>query len=194
MAEPSEGSGLRKLQLQQDDDDDYYYGYDDGDVAFSHNNSPPPYCDAVACGGTYTGKVFLNGDLYCDGGDLGLGDGTVQDPNCAVTLDGSDAELDCKGYSLYQDPLFRQRATDCTYKLGSPEKIEAMKRNCGMYFVRGVCVKNGATLKNCGVQKFYEGVFVKNSGTIEHSTMKENTIGLQVNDDQADDKTEVSYT
>ena len=40
MAEPSEGSGIRKLQLQQDDDDDY--GYADGDVAFGHNNSPPP--------------------------------------------------------------------------------------------------------------------------------------------------------
>lgn len=199
MAEPSEGSGLRKLQLQQDDDDDY--GYADGDVAFSHNNRPAPYCYAVECGGVYTDKVSLNDDLGCDRWRE-IGDSTIQDSNCALTLEGPGAELDCNGYTVYQDlstqdiplPQVTQRARNCPNKLGSPEEIEAMKTECGMYYVAGVCLKNGASLKNCGIERYFHGVRVTNSAKIEHSTMTQNTIGLRVNDDQAGDKTKVSYT
>ena len=192
MAEPSEGSGLRKLQLHQDDDDDY--GYDDGDVAFSHNSQPPPYCDAVTCGGVYTDKVFLNDDLLC-GGDIN--DGTAQDLNCALTLDGHGAELDCNGYTIYETTSSddSDSARNCQFP---PRFIKRqagkVKNECGMYYLQGVCLINGATLKNCGVQKFFYGVRVQNSATIEHSTIKLNSMGVRVNDDQAGDKTAISYT
>jgi len=159
---------------------------------------PPPYCDAVTCGRRYTDKVYLNDDLLC-GGDVNVTNGTdpsLERYNCAVTLEGPDAELDCDGYTIYETTSSddSDSARNCDETIGNNAEVKDMKQNCGMYYVRGVCLKGGATLKNCGVQKFYEGVFVQNSGTIKSSTMRLNKIGVGVTDDQADDKTEISHT
>lgn len=157
---------------------------------------PPPYCDALTCGGVYTDKVFLNDDLLC-GGDVTDGsDSSLTKFNCAVTLDGPGAELDCNGYTIYETTSSddSDSARNCDETIANGAEVKEMKQRCEMYYVRGVCLKNGATLKNCGVQKFYDGVYVKNSGTIKDSTMRLNKSGVLVKDDQAGDKTEISNT
>lgn len=148
---------------------------------------PPPYCDTVTCGRVYNDKVYLHDDLLC-GGDIA--DGTVQKYNCAVTLEGPDAELDCIGYTIYESTSSddSDSARNCDNTISTGTEVEDMKTTCGMYYVRGVCLRDGASLKNCGVQKFYEGVYVKNSGTIKYSTMRLNKNGVLVKDDQAGDK------
>lgn len=120
---------------------------------------PPPYC-TVTRGRVYNDKVYLHDDLLC-GGDIA--DGTVQKYNCAVTLEGPDAELDCIGYTIYESTSSddSDSARNCDNTISTGTEVEDMKTTCGMYYVRGVCLRDGASLKNCGVQKFYEGVYVR---------------------------------
>lgn len=159
---------------------------------------PPPYCDTVVCGRKYTDKVFLNDDLLCGGDVTDNTDNSLDKYNCAVTLDGPGAELDCNGYTIYEstssDDSDSARNCNCDNTIGNNFDVKVMKQTCEMYYVRGVCLKNGATLKNCGVQKFYEGVFVRNSGTIKSSTLRLNKVGVFVRGDQPGDKTEISDT
>ncbi len=63
---------------------------------------PPPYCDTVVCGRRYTDKVYLNDDLLCGGDVTDNTDNSLPNANCAVTLEGPDAELDCNGYTVYE--------------------------------------------------------------------------------------------
>ncbi len=167
--------------------------------AAGKSSKPPPYCPVVECDGIYTDKVYLNDDLDC-GGDVTATvgqDSSINQVNCAVTLEGPNAELDCNGYKVYEtsstsdDP---DSARNCDNTLGTPGNIKTMKQTCEIYYVNGVCLKDGASLKNCGVEKFFRGAFIKNSGTIKDSTIRRNTFGIQVLDDQAGDKTEISDT
>jgi hypothetical protein len=166
--------------------------------AAGKSSKPPPYCDAVTCGRSYTDKVYLNDDLLCGGDVTDDTDPSLERNNCAVTLEGPDAELDCDGYTIYEttssDDSDSARNCDETIRNRNGAQVKVMKQACGMYYVRGVCLKNGATLKNCGVQKFYQGVYVKNSGMIKSSTMRLNKNGVTVKDDQPGDKTEIYDT
>ena len=61
---------------------------------------PPPYCDAVTCGGVYTDKVYLNDDLLC-GGDVTVG--TIHPSQNIIAP------------SLWRDPPLNLIATDIQY-------------------------------------------------------------------------------
>eukprot|EP00985_Skeletonema_marinoi_P012167 scaffold5824_cov81-Skeletonema_marinoi.AAC.3 len=93
---------------------------------------PPVVCGStVQCGQTFTGEVKLTEDLYCPQTTSG---------NCAITLEGEDAVLDCNQYMIDGDDSSSGR---------------------------GVCLLNGASAINCYVQKFEDGIYVKNGGEVK---------------------------
>jgi len=96
---------------------------------------PPPVCGStVQCGGeAYTGEVKLTEDLNCPSGDYASGD-------CAITLNGKQAVLDCNKYMINNN-------------LGASDN--------------GICILNGATAINCHVQKFGIGIYVQNGGEVK---------------------------
>jgi len=88
----------------------------------------------VQCGGeAYTGEVKLTEDLNCPSGDYASGD-------CAITLNGKQAVLDCNKYMINNN-------------LGASDN--------------GICILNGATAINCHVQKFGIGIYVQNGGEVK---------------------------
>src|SRR5210317_825273 len=101
--------------------------------SMSMSIGPEPPITLTACGESFTDqKVVLTEDLNCGGGE--------RIDNCAVTLDGPDAEIDCNDFTLSQvasSPLY----DDGPYKYG-------------------ICLNNGAKARNCIVRQFNEGIYV----------------------------------
>jgi len=96
--------------------------------------TPPPVCGSIVqCGGeAYTGKVELTENLFCPQTTSG---------DCAMTLDGEDAELDCNQYMIHGD--------------------DSSSGN-------GICLRNGASANNnCYVQKFEYGIYVENGTEVK---------------------------
>ena len=105
------------------------------------------------CGGSFTNqKVVLSNDLDC---------GSFVDPqqDCAVTLDGPQAEIDCNDFKLSQE------ANPTSYGDGP--------------FLYGICLNNGAKARNCNVQKFYNGIYVVDGGEVVNSDLSSNQVGIQ---------------
>eukprot|EP00984_Skeletonema_dohrnii_P011136 scaffold4428_cov77-Skeletonema_dohrnii-CCMP3373.AAC.3 len=97
--------------------------------------APPPVCGSIVqCGGeAYTGEVKLTEDLSCP---------TTTSGDCAITLDGEDAVLDCNKYMIHG-----KRVDDSSLGIG-------------------ICIRNGASANNCHVQKFRIGIYVENGGEV----------------------------
>ncbi len=113
----------------------------------------PPPITLTACGESFTDeKVVLTNDLDCslvEGERIG---------DCAVTLDGPDAEINCDGNTLSQvasSPFY----DDGPYKYG-------------------ICLNNGAKARNCISQQFRNGILVENGGEVSNSFLSSNYRGI----------------
>mmetsp|Transcript_13209 Transcript_13209/g.16829 ORF Transcript_13209/g.16829 Transcript_13209/m.16829 type:complete len:402 (+) Transcript_13209:37-1242(+) len=121
---------------------------------------PPVVCGStVQCGQTFTGEVKLTEDLYCPQTTSG---------NCAITLEGEDAVLDCNQYMI-----------DGDIRVGN-----------------GICLRNGASAINCNVQKFKDGIYVENGGEVNDCEVMFNDVfGIQVqNEASSTTKMKISNT
>ena len=126
----------------------------------SSEPSPAPTTPitVTGCGEIFTNqKVVLADDLDC-GGPL-VGDPQDQE-DCAVTLDGPEAEIDCQGNTL------SQVATPQANYADGP-------------FVQGICLNDGATATNCNVEQFVSGIRVTDGdGEVRSSFLTSNNIGI----------------
>ena len=103
-------------------------------MSASMSVGPEPPITLKECGESFTNeKVVLSEDLNCGQ----RGEGVELGENCAVTLVGPLAELNCEGNTL------SQVANPPNYFDGP--------------FYYGICLLNGAKARNCNVQRFYRG-------------------------------------
>uniref|UniRef100_A0A6U3YIX6 Right handed beta helix domain-containing protein n=1 Tax=Skeletonema marinoi TaxID=267567 RepID=A0A6U3YIX6_9STRA len=121
--------------------------------------TPPPVCGStVQCGQTFTGEVKLTEDLYCPQTTSG---------NCAITLEGEDAVLDCNQYMI-----------DGDIRVGN-----------------GICLRNSASAINCYVQKFEDGIYVENGGEVNECEVMFNIFGIRIeNEASSTTKMKISNT
>ena len=124
-----------------------------GSMSASMSVGPEPPITLTGCGESFTNEeVVLSEDLNC--GSL-VGD--RQD--CAVTLVGPLAELNCKDKTLSQ------------------EATSAADYNDGP-FSNGICLSNGAKASKCNVQRFNTGISVTNGGEVVNSNLGSNNVGI----------------
>jgi hypothetical protein len=126
----------------------------------------PPITD-VTCGQVFNNSVIILGqDLVCKteaGASI----------DAAITLVGKDTVLDCQGRSITQVTNSSASAIDCSiypYEKGA----------CGLFYGFGFIAAEGATVKNCNVNKFYYGGNIVNGGVVDSSDFSLNNIGLFV--------------
>jgi hypothetical protein len=130
----------------------------------------------VKCGNVYDSTagdeavVILGQNLLCDE-DTALADGSR---NGALTLIGKGAVLDCQGYTISQTTIDATgidkgsaAAFDCDIFPGNDAERLRMKQKCGLFNVYGVLLEDGATMRNCNIQKFWGGASIVNGGKIE---------------------------
>jgi hypothetical protein len=114
----------------------------------------PTITTVTACGETFTNtKVVLADNLDC-----GARPPDQPQDLCAVTLSGSEAEIDCNDFTL------SQVATPSNYLDGPYEN--------------GICLINGAVARNCNVEKFNAGLYVVNGGVVRSSFLTSNYNGM----------------
>ena len=120
--------------------------------SMSMSVGPEPPITLTACGESFTDqKVVLTNDLDC--GSL-----VFPPQDCAVTLDGPEAEIDCDDFKLSQE------ATPPGYVNGR--------------YTNGICLNNGAKARNCIVQKFRNGILVTDGGEVVNSDLSPNGDGI----------------
>jgi hypothetical protein len=107
------------------------------------------------CGETFTNqKVSLTDNLDCGGPrppDQDLED-------CAVKLNGPEAEIDCNNFTL------SQVASPPVYNDGP--------------FLFGICLRDNAKVRNCNVQQFNIGIDAENGGEVVNSVLSSNYYGM----------------
>ena len=136
------------------------YGY--GKMCMSTSSmsmsiGPEPPITLKECGESFTDdqKVVLTDNLNC--GSL-VGD----QRDCALTLDGPLAELNCKDYTLSQE--------------GTVETPPLPN----LAYASGICLRNGAKAINCNVQQFVSGIDVRNGGAeVVNSNLGSNFYGIR---------------
>ena len=127
---------------------------------------------AVECGKTYhEGVISLTEDLICNG-NIPEADGSR---NAAIILNGP-VTLDCNGHEISQTTPSVDSAVDCVYN----NNWRDTKQNCGLFYITGIFMSGGATVKNCNVQQFYVGADIYGQGIIEDSDINNNARGIQV--------------
>ena len=138
----------------------------------------PPVTNNVTCGAVYNNSevITLGGDLICNG-NITLADGIK---NAAISVIGKNTVLDCNGNSISQETNSAGSAVDCNVFPSNSTERELMKKTCRLFYELGIIVRDGATVKNCNVRKFYEGGDMRGGGTIRNSIFSMNKIGLQV--------------
>ena len=127
----------------------------------------PPITD-VTCG-----QVFNNSGLIILGQDLICKTEAGASIDAAITLVGKDTVLDCQGRSITQVTPSSASAIDCSvnpYEQGA----------CGLFYEFGFIAAEGATVKNCNVNKFYYGGNIVNGGVVDSSDFSLNRFGLFV--------------
>eukprot|EP00986_Skeletonema_menzelii_P009377 scaffold4266_cov139-Skeletonema_menzelii.AAC.1 len=127
-----------------------------GSLSASMSVGPEPPITVTGCGEIFTNqKVVLTDNLNC--GPLVGGDPQDQE-DCAVTLNGPEAEIDCDDFKL------SQVATPPFYN-GGP-------------YQSGICLINGAKATNCNVKKFVDGIYVTDGGEVRSSFLTSNWFGI----------------
>ncbi len=123
---------------------------------------PAPTTVVQACGETFTDqKVVLANNLDCVGPPRAPGTRT-----CALTLDGSKAEINCNDYKISQ---IASQPEDYPY-LDGP-------------FFRGICLYNRAKARNCKVEQFYDGIYAQNGAEVRSSVLSPNANGIYAESD-----------
>ena len=141
----------------------------------------------ASCGQTFTNKVTLSKDLFCTESVSGATDTELMTLNAAIKLEGPDASIDCKGFTVRQvADDFGGSAVNCNKSsgasLGPTNKRKIMKQNCDLYYQIGIWLADGATAINCKVEQFYEGFFLQNGGEVKKSETSRNRRGIHVQD------------
>ena len=129
-----------------------------GSLSASMSVGPEPPISVTGCGEIFTDqKVVLTDNLDCGGPR----DDDVESQPCAVTLNGSEAEIDCNDFTLSQvaTPQAKYEYEDGPYR-------------------SGICLFEGAKASNCYVQKFRNGIYVENGGEVVESNLSSNQIGM----------------
>ena len=155
----------------------------------SSSTCPPEPTKDVQCGNVYnstaTGEqvvVTLGGNLLCDE-NITQADGKK---NAALTLSGEDTVLNCQGYTISQTTVNidgidegSAAAMDCDIFPSNANRL-AMKQECGLYYEAGVILEDGATMKNCNIQKFWTGGDIYDGGEIKNSEFNLNNRGAEI--------------
>jgi len=124
----------------------------------------------VTCGETFTNEVILSDNLIC----TDVIDATTPIPklktlNAAITVEGANAVIDCKGHTISQ--ITSKSAAACATNPGVDLDPSAsrrqMKNDCDLYYQAGIILLDGATAINCKVEQFYEGFLVVNGGEVK---------------------------
>ncbi len=140
---------------------------------------------AVTCGQTFTDeKVVLSDDLFCTD-DVGDATNPILRPlNAAITVNGPDAIIDCKGHTIRQ--MTRLSAPACETSPGNDLNPSRDRRNmklgCDIYYQAGIILANGATAINCKVEQFYDGFLVVDGGEVKKSEASRNHRGVVIED------------
>ena len=156
----------------------------------SSSTCPPEPTKDVQCGNVYnstaTGEqvvVTLGGNLLCDE-DITQADGKK---NAALTLSGEDTVLNCQGYTISQTTVnidgisSSAAAVDCDIFPGnSTTELLRLKQECGLFYLVGVKLEDGASMVNCNIQKFLAGSDIVNGGKIQDSEFSLNRRGVQI--------------
>jgi len=123
------------------------------------------------CGESFTNvEVTLADNLFCqdDAGD--------EAQECAVILDGPEAHLDCQDYLVHQASPASESALNCTTI--DPTEV---KQECGLNYLAGICLQNGAKVSHCKVEQFPQGIRVIKGGEVMHSSITSNRVGIFAN-------------
>ncbi len=144
---------------------------------------PPEPTQDVECGKTYINSTVILGENLICNENITQADGSR---NAALTLTGGNAVLDCRGYTISQTTVNingtdtgSTAALDCDIFPSSADREET-KRKCGIFYIFGVYLKDGASMKHCNIQQFYTGVRMDNGGGIEGSDFSLNKKALEV--------------
>ena len=143
----------------------------------SSSTCPPDPTPDVECGNIYTNTTaILGNNLICEGNITEADDSR----NFAIRLSGKKAVLDCQGYTVSQVTKSSAAALDCPIFPGNATERLRMKQQCGFLYQFGIYLEDGASMKDCNVQKFYVGGRVDNGGTVEGSEFSLNRFGLDI--------------
>ena len=152
---------------------------------------PPKPTPDVQCGSTYVDSTVILGENLSCNGNITQAD---ESNNAVLLLKGEKALLDCKGHTISQTTDGSAAAMDCPIFPGNSTERLRMKQECDLFFVAGVILKDGATMRNCNIQKFYIGGRIDNGGEIQDSEFSLNRRGVQIdnNDDAANTVSKVA--
>mmetsp|Transcript_23406 Transcript_23406/g.35480 ORF Transcript_23406/g.35480 Transcript_23406/m.35480 type:complete len:480 (+) Transcript_23406:101-1540(+) len=135
----------------------------------------------VQCGDVVSWKVSLEENLVCDAPD------GVPNSDAALTLDGPGAVLKCKGFKIVQsegDASTCEALNEYEGNLeAEPSKVKFIKGNegCGLPFLYGVKLLNGAKAVGCDIENFLVGAYVgQGAEELSDATVSNNTYGVVV--------------
>ncbi len=152
-------------------------------------SSPDP-TPGVECGDVYTNTtVILGENLICEGNITEADDSR----NFALKLSGKHAVLNCQGHTVSQVTESSAAALDCPNFPGNSTLREKMKKECGLLYQFGIYLEDGASMKDCNVQKFYVGGRMDNGGKIEGSEFSLNREGVQISNFAANTVSKVTH-
>ncbi len=139
---------------------------------------PPEPTPAVECGNEYIDSTIILGQNLICNENITQADGSL---NVALTLIGTKAKLDCRGYTISQTTdKGSAAAVDCDiFPSNSTERLR-MKQECDLYYIYGVELADGATMVNCNVQTFYVGATIYDGGLIKDSDFSLNKRGVEI--------------
>mmetsp|Transcript_23405 Transcript_23405/g.35469 ORF Transcript_23405/g.35469 Transcript_23405/m.35469 type:complete len:578 (+) Transcript_23405:101-1834(+) len=135
----------------------------------------------VQCGDVVSWKVSLEENLVCDAPD------GVPNSDAALTLDGPGAVLKCKGFKIVQsegDASTCEALNEYEGNLeAEPSKVKFIKGNegCGLPFLYGVKLLNGAKAVGCDIENFLVGAYVgQGAKELSDVTVSNNRYGVVV--------------
>ena len=140
---------------------------------------------AVTCGQTFTDeKVVLSDDLLCTDDVDDATNQILRTLNAAITVNGPDAIIDCKGHTIRQMTTLSAPACETSpgNDLDPSRDRRNMKLNCDLYYQAGIFLVNGATAINCKVEQFYDGFLIVDGGEVKKSEASRNHRGVVIED------------
>ena len=124
-----------------------------------------------------TTGFILGENLICNE-NITQADGSL---SVALTLIGTKAKIDCRGYTISQTTdKGSAAAVDCDIFPSNSTEGLRMKQECDLYYIYWVELADGATMVNCNVQTFYVGATIYDGGKIEDSDFSLNRRGVEI--------------